>query len=188
MNRPMQNLLRAATLALPALAFAVATAPAAPADTGNGHRAAGSGHRNVTELGRIATEKAGLSMAFSRTVEGTAAACGSAVHKTLPGVGPLPGIPVAPTTDYPVPMRDPSAVLLMNKQVRDPFGGAVTTGMSLDAAPGTPAAVPHVVSGVANCDTARRLGESVRRMRPANARPVIQHGYPVTSLALPGLR
>ncbi|MGH3387842.1 MAG: hypothetical protein ACRDOO_03090 [Actinomadura sp.] len=178
----MRNLLRAAALALPAVAFAVAVAPAAVADTGHAHRAAGGGHRSVTELGRSATEKAGLSMAFSRTLDGITAACGSAVRRTLPGVRPLPGIPIAPTTDYPVPMHDPSAVILMNKQVKDPFGGAITTGMSLDAAPGTPAAVPRLASGVTSCDAVRRVGESVRLERVREAAPLVRSGPPVTSL------
>jgi hypothetical protein len=178
----MKNLLRASVLALPAVAFAIAAGSAVAADTGPAHNAAGSGDRSVTELGRSATKKAGLTMALSRTLDGVTAKCGSAVREALPGVGRLPGIPVAPSTDYQVPMHDPSAVILLNKQIGDPFGGMTMMGMSLDAAPGTPDAVPQLVSGVADCAAVRQAGGSVRR---AQLRRTL---YPVTSLTAPSLR
>lgn len=181
----MKNLLHASALALPVAIFAVATAPSVAADTGPAHRTRTGGHRSVTELGRRVTKTAGLTMSLSRTLEGVAATCGSAVHKAVPAAGPLIGIPVAPTTDYKVPMHDPSAVILMNKQIRDPFGGMTSTGMSLDAAPGTPDAVPRTLSGVANCDAVGRVGgvagAAIERARLQAIR------YPVTSLAVPGL-
>jgi hypothetical protein len=172
MKRSLKNLLRVSVLAMPAGAFTITTATtavaadAAPADTGSAAASVrdvrgGSGHRTVTELGRDTTKKAGLTMALSRTLDGITAKCGAAARAAVPGLGPLPGMPLAPTTDYPVPMRDPSAVVLLNKQVEDPFGGMTTTGMSLDAAPGTPDAVPRLMTGVANCDAVRQVGGPV---------------------------
>jgi hypothetical protein len=197
MERSLKNLLRVSVLALPAIAFTITSATMAAADAepasaqGVAGTTGGSGHRTVTELGRDTTKKAGITMAFSRTLDGVTAKCGAAARTAVPGLGPLPGIPVAPTTDYQVPMRDPSAVILLNKQVGDPFGGMTTTGLSLDAAPGTPDAVPRLMTGVAGCDAVRRLGGPVggpaggRLSGPAGrerAEQALRPLEPVTSL------
>ncbi|GAA2074983.1 hypothetical protein [Actinomadura alba] len=179
MNRSIRNLLRVSALASSAAVLGVAAAsmsmhgdepagykitsaagPALPARS-----AQGAPQRAVTGLGDKAVGGSGLRMSSSGFVAKCAATAGRAVRAPIgpvtggragrPPVRP-PALPVAPPADYHVPVHDPNAVLMMSKQVNDPFGGMTVSGVSIDSSPGTPRVVREYAA--ARCEALRRSG------------------------------
>ncbi|MBC6460965.1 hypothetical protein [Actinomadura sp. HBU206391] len=178
MNRSIRSLLRVSAFASSAAVLGLAVAsvrtgageepasyavrnaagPAAPAGAMNG-----GPQRAVTGLGTGAVKESGLRMSSSGVVAKCAATAGRAVRAPIgPATGGRvgrlptkpPGLPVGPPADYHVPVHDPNAVLMLSKQVSDPFGGMTLTGASVDTSPGTPRVVREF--GAARCDALRR--------------------------------
>ncbi|MCW2900822.1 MAG: hypothetical protein JWO67_3087 [Streptosporangiaceae bacterium] len=180
MNRSIRTALRASLLASVAAGVGLTAAPmrgftgtepaAYPLQTAAGkaawaRHAQGDPQRAVTRLGKGASKDTGLRVSTSGLLAKCASAAGGAVSVPARAVvGDRFGgvarstsmLPVQPPADYHVPVHDPNAVVMVSKQVNDPFGGMTVSGAALDTSPGTPAAVRD--AGVAQCDSVRRGG------------------------------
>jgi hypothetical protein len=150
-----------------------------------------SARRAVARTGRTAVKDTGLRVSSSGLLAECRSAADTAVRQPLRAAGGgrierlsprRPAVPVAPPVDYHVPVHDPNAVIMVSKQVTDPFGGMTVSGASLDTSPGTPAGVREF--GVARCDALRRgsaLPQPAAITRQAQWRDEIPD--PVTSLS-----
>src|SRR4051794_23467967 len=104
-------------------------------------RSESGARRAVARTGRTAVEDTGLRVSSSGLLAECRSAADTAVQRPLRAAGGgrlerlsprRPAVPVAPPADYHVPVHDPNAVIMVSKQVTDPFGGMTVSGVSLD--------------------------------------------------------